>query len=221
MRKDKAHAIAMRRNGMSYKAIKNTLKIPKSTLSGWFADEQWSEEIKERLIQENTKKSTLRIEKLNHIRGKKLFLIYEKARQEALEELEVLKYNPLFIAGVMLYWGEGSKTIKGQVRLANTDPEMIKVFSIFLQEVCGVHREDVKASLTLYPDLNEDACRAHWSSKTGIALNQFKTASVIQGRHKTKRHRWGVCTVYVSSTYFRVKMLEWLKLFPKKLIDGQ
>lgn len=219
MRKDKEEARKLREEGESYKSIERTLKIPRSTLSEWFRDEQWSKNIKEKLKQKNAQENVSRIIKLNNARGEELARLYERAREEARNELAFLKFHPLFISGMMLFWGEGSKTIKSQVRVANTDPKLLRVFVLFLEEIAGIQKDDIRASLLLYPDLKETQCRAYWAEHIGISESNFLKASYIRGRHQTNRLRWGVCTVYVSSTYFRVKMLEWLTLLPNALLE--
>ena len=56
---------------------------------------------------------------LGGVRGKKLTKLYEQARGEAFRELAAYKKNLLFVAGLMLYFGEGDKTTKHQVRLSH------------------------------------------------------------------------------------------------------
>jgi hypothetical protein len=220
MRKDKENAIQMRRMGKSYGEIREVLKIPKSTLSEWFKDEAWSGEIAKRLGEEVVRQSTARIVELDRIRGEHLHGLYEEARNEAAGELERLKYNPLFIAGVMLYWGEGSKG-GSSVQFANSDPTMIRFYVSFLRYACGIPLERIKARLILYPDHEEKGTRAYWERFSGIPWEQFTKSTVIQGRHKMRRLTWGVCTVSVSSTYFKEKMGVWLKALPEQLMNRE
>lgn len=219
MRKDKEIAVQMRKNGKSYNEIYNALKIPKATLSGWFSEIGWSKEMRKKLASKVQIQHTVRLVELDKIRGQHLAKAYEEAGREAIEDLGVLKYNPLFIAGLMLYWGEGDKATKAQVRLANTDPELIKLFVFFLIKVCNIPKEKVGIHILTYPDIDDKANRQYWSEISGIAPEKFLKSVHIQGRHKTRRLGHGVCSVYVSSTYFKVKILEWLKLLPEELMN--
>lgn len=219
MRKDKELAIDLRRKGKSYKQIRDELRIPLSTLSDWFSKVDWSVDLKKKLSRALIAESTVRIVELDRIRGEHLARVYAEARNEAAKELETLKYNPLFIAGIMLYWGEGSKSPKDSIKLANTDPEMISLYVQFLLKACKIPVEKIKANVLIYPDLEERTCRAYWASKSGLPWGNFTKSVLIQGRHKIRRPNWGVCTVTVSSTYFKQKILEWIKLLPKELID--
>lgn len=202
-----------------YNEIHSALKIPKATLSDWFSKISWSEEMTKKLAAKVQIQHTVRLVELDKIRGQHLARAYEEARIEARDDLKLLKYNPLFIAGLMLYWGEGDKATKAQVRLANTDPELIKLFVFFLRKVCNIPTEKIGVHILTYPDIEDKSNRQYWSNISGIALENFLKSVHIQGRHKTKRLGHGVCSVYVSSTYFKVKMLEWLKLLPEELMN--
>lgn len=218
MRKDKENAVALRRSGKSYNTILKELKIPKSTLSGWFRDVDWSKELRTRLSKANQTESTKRIRELDKVRGVHLKRAYEEAREEAMHELDSLKYNPLFIAGLMLYWGEGDKLTKSLVSLTNADPKMVKLFIFFLTKICKLPESKIRLHLLLYPDLDDWLSKAYWMRETGMPKENFTKSTVIAGKHKTRRLSFGICIVNVSSTYFKVKMLEWLKSLPDELM---
>ncbi|MDP1690050.1 MAG: hypothetical protein Q8L52_02505 [bacterium] len=219
MRKDKEIAFNLRRNGKSYTEIRTALKIPLATLSDWFGEVDWSKQLKKKLSSEIQVQHTIRLIKLNKIRGQHLKHAYEEAREEAKKEFEGLKYNPLFIAGLMLYWGEGDKLTKFSTKIANTDPDLIRLYVFFLKNACRIPEEKIKAHVLIYPDLNEEDCRKYWARESNIHLKNFFKSTTIQGRHKTRRIKYGVCMVDISSTYFKVKILEWLKLLPKELMN--
>ena len=219
MRKDKEIAFNLRRSGKSYTEIRDALKIPVATLSDWFSKIGWSKNMAKKLAVQVQVQHTVRIVELDKIRGQHLARAYEEARTEARQDLEILKYNPLFIAGLMLYWGEGDKATKAQVRVANTDPELIEFFAFFLRNVCNIPVEKIGVHILTYTDIDDDVNRKYWSEISGIAPSKFLKSVHIKGRHKTRRLGHGVCSVYVSSTYFKVKMLEWLKLLPEELMN--
>jgi hypothetical protein len=219
MRKDKELAVEFRRQGRSYRQIRAELKIPLSTLSDWFRDIDWSKAIAKELAQAAQVSHTERIVRLDRIRGQHLERVYKEAREEAADELESLKYNPLFIAGMMLYWGEGTKSPKIGLKLSNTDPDMMRLYVSFLTEVCRIPVSKIKAQVLVYPDLEERTCRGYWSKKTGIPWINFTKSTLARGRQQTRRLNWGVCIVSVSSTYMKQKMLVWLDLLPHLLMD--
>lgn len=116
-------------------------------------------------------------------------------------------------------WGEGDKRTRGQVRLANTDPELIRLFVFFLKNACQVPSERIKASVLIYPDLDPEMCRTYWLTRSSIKTQNFHKCVVILGRHKTRKLSYGVCSIFVTSTYFKEKILEWLRLMPYELMS--
>lgn len=221
VRKDKILAIEMRRDGLSYEQMHEKLKVPLSTLSDWFGNLDWSGVIKAKLEESSRASSTTRIIQLNKTRGERLKQVYEEAKREACSEFKKLRYNPLFIAGMMLYWGEGDKRTSGLVRFVNTDPEMIRLFVFFLTHACQIPGERVRAYVTIYPDLDAGKCIAYWSQVSGMNMANFNKCVTIKGRHKTRRLSYGMCNIGISSTYFKVKILEWLKLLPTELMGRE
>jgi hypothetical protein len=219
MRKDKGKAIEMRRSGKSYAEIFALLKIPKSTLSDWFANSDWSYDLKQRLSKSAQVEHTIRLRELNKLRGANLKQAYDEARKEARKEFEEFKYNPLFIAGVMLYWGEGDKLTNYSTKISNTDPHLIRLYVFFLEKVCRIPKEKIRGHILIYPDLNEETCRLYWASRAHIDLSRFSKCTVIHGQQTTRHLAYGVCMIGISSTYFKVKMLEWIKLLPTELMN--
>lgn len=218
MRKDKHIAINMRKSGKSYAQIRASLNIPVSTLSNWFADVEWSKKLRDHLSASVQRDHTVRLVKLNKIRGNNLKRIYAEARDEARREFALLKYDPLFVSGVMLYWGEGAKSPKQGVKFTNSDPRMIEFYIKFLTNSCRIPLEMIRAYVLIYPEIEEKTARAYWSKMIGLPWENFTKCVRIEGRHATRRLGWGVCTVTISSTYFKQKMLEWISVLPQELL---
>ena len=221
MRKDKEKALKLRKEGKSYREIKNALSVPVSTLSDWLSPFDWSKNIVRALSDESAKNGGIHLKKLNAIRGGHLENAYKQAEIEAKGEFERLKYHPLFIAGMMLYWGEGDKVSKNFVRITNTDPAIIKIFANFLFDICQIDKKRVACSLLLYPDLVDDVCKKYWIENSGLYGLHFHKSQVIEGKHKTNRLRYGVCTLTISSTYFKKKITTWTRLFSEELLSSE
>lgn len=218
MRDDRKKAIKLRRLGKSYSEIRHRLGIPMPTLSDWFSRYPWSKTIKQTLNNQNQQRSKVRIIRLNKVRGVHLARLYEEARREAKSEFEILKYDPLFIAGVVVYWGEGDKVSKNGFRITNSDSRMILVFKKFLQTICGAESSRIRVSLLLYPDINDSICRSYWEKEIGLSNSNFTKSTVIQRRHQNRRLKYGVCTLNFSSRYLKEKMLIWIKLLSGALV---
>ncbi len=218
MNKNREKAIELRRSGKSYKTIHREIGIPLSTLSDWFRNEEWSIEIRDRLGKEQSLSFPKKLQAVIKANKERWAKLHQNYRNQAKKEFSLLKDTPLFVAGLMLYWGEGDKGLKGsQVKLANTDPAMIRIFYTFLKDVIAVPTEKIFIWLLLYPDLLDTVQKNFWSKATGIPISQFKNSIYIQGRHPTKRLSYGVCNIYVSSREFKEKIMTWLDLSQKML----
>jgi AcrR family transcriptional regulator len=218
MRNDRHLAIKLRKKGVSYNKISKELGIPKSTMSYWFRDKSWSQKIKKELTEKAQRLAKKQMRAMARANKRRWRVWRKQHREKAKEEFPILKSNPLFITGLMLYWGEGdSKLENGSVRLSNTDPEMIRIFSRFLQRVCRVLREKIRVYMILYPDLNEKICKKFWSKVSGIPESQFIKTQFIQGKHPTRRSANGICIVHVGSRGLKEKIFTWIKLYQREL----
>jgi len=103
----------------------------------------------------------------------------------------------------MLYWAEGTKH-RNCLKLANSDPDLLRFFVRFLKECFGVPTQDFTARVNCYTttDLSLDAVEQHWSTTLGIPHAAFSKATVnshptsSSGR-KPGKLPYGVCTVGV------------------------
>ena len=186
-------------------------------LSDWFKNEAWSSEIKSRLASKASTKNSYKLKLMHTARMKKLTDSYDDARREAKDEYKKFRTNPLFIAGLMIYWGEGDKRSKYRCGIANTEPLMIKVFIRFLREICKIEVEKITVWLLLYPDLKDDVCRNFWKEKITLGESNFRNSITIKGKSSVRRLSYGVCNVAFHNRYFKEKMLAWLQLASEDL----
>ncbi len=213
MRNDKHLAIQLRQKGKSYNYICKELNIPKSTVSGWLSDLKWSQEIKNNLTKKALYIAKKRLLLINKERTEKWRKWRQQFKEEAIAEFPKLKNNNLFVAGIMLYWAEGDNSEKSRVvRLTNTDPRMIKLFINFTQKICRVPKNEIKMTLILYPDLNDNTCKNYWSSFLDIPLEQFYKTQFIKGRHPTKRLVNGICMIKIGGSGLKEKIITWINL---------
>lgn len=218
MRKDKEKATEMRRNGRSYKEIHQNLGIPMATLSDWFKDLDWSNDLKRRLFQAKTWVNLNKVALMVAATKKKFALLHEQYQKEAIVEFTSLKNNSLFIAGLMLYWGEGDKNLSNStIKLANSDMEMIRFFYVFLVNGLGIPKEKVAFNLLLYPDLVDTVQKKTWSQTTGIPLSQFRKSVFIVGRHPTRRLSHGVGIIRVGGRKYKEKLMKWIELCMREI----
>lgn len=215
-KKEKIKAFELRKEGKSYGQISEILNVNKSTISYWFKNIDWSQDIKKQLIDKSRALSSKRLLHLNALKKQKWANHYLMAEREALAEFDLIKNDRLFITGIAIYWGEGDKFFEnGNVRVSNIDERLLYKFNEFLVNICNVDRSRIKAGILLYPDLDPLTCLKFWSKSIKIAEENFFKSTVIMGRHKTRKVSNGVCSIQLSDKYLKKKILTWLDLFAK------
>ena len=138
-----------------------------------------------------------------------------------MEEFELLIYHRLFIAAMMIYWGEGDKLSKNRISIANTEPSMLRVFVYFLKNICQFNDNKIRAWMLAYPDMDIESSKKYWIINTGLSESNFRKTILIQGKPTKRKLSNGVCTIEIGSTYFKIKMLVWLRCFSKVLITDE
>ena len=213
MRNDKNVAIKLRKAGKSYQEISKMVDVPKSTLSNWFHGAIWSEKTKIHLSDIARNNASKRMTVISHRRRDKLQKIYIATSQIARKEFKLFSKDRLFVAGLMIYWGEGdSKLNNGAIRVSNSDPLMIKLFYKFVRRYLSEISSKAKIYLVLYPDLDDQICRKYWSKQTGLSLDRFIKSSIIKGKHPTKRLQYGIGTLTINSRQYKEKIITWVSL---------
>ncbi len=213
MRKDKAVAFALRKEGKSYRDIQKELGVSRSTLCDWFRNEEWSTHIKKSNSNKNIILSTERLRLLQEGRNRMLLDKYSKAELEAEKEFYINKKEPLFMAGLMIYAGEGDKRNKNNSRVSNSEFYIHKIFIMFTEKYLDIARDNIKVSLILYPDLDAGVCLDKWSSELNIAKSNFYKTQFIKGREKTKKLQYGIgISIIATTVVVKKKILKWLEL---------
>jgi len=185
-KKDKQKALTMRKKGMSYSQIKEKLGVNKSTLSGWLQDFPLSE----KRIRELRDNNPIRIEHYrNTMRAKKETRLKEVYKKVS-EDIGIISKRDLFIAGLFLYWGEGTKAQNNSVALTNTNPAMLKFFIKWLG-LCNVKKKDLKIKLHLYADMNVERSLDFWSKELKIPISQFRKSYIKKTQLKSITYKNG------------------------------
>jgi hypothetical protein len=166
---DKQKALQLRKKGWSYSQIQEKLGVGKSTLNTWLCDLPLPQERIRELRANSSKRierfrNTMRIKKESRLEG-----VYKKVSHD----IGVLSSRDLFLAGLFLYWGEGTKMQNSSVVLTNTNPAMLKVFIRWL-ELFNVKRTDLRIKLHLYSDMDVKKSTDFWSKELNIPATQFR-----------------------------------------------
>ena len=220
-RKTKDQAIVLRSSGKSYQEIANTTGVPKSTLSYWFGRHEWPKSVIEKNAELRMVARRSAIMKINQARTTLLSTKYSQARAEAEEYFLKNKADPLFIAGIMLYAGEGDKSMKSNlVRISNAEARLLRIFKLFIDKHCFVRSEKMHFWALVYPDNNIDECEKYWEKEVGVPRKQFYKSQRTEGRHKTKKLIYGVGNIIIGDKVLKVRILEWIRLASEKLCEN-
>ena len=208
----KEQALKLRRQGKSYKTIVKMIGVPKTTLAGWLKGYKWSDAIKQKLTRIQNENARHRMIAITDKVRKHRQVLYRNYRDQARLNFEKHFKDPIFVAGLMLYWGEGdNKLSNGQIRISNSDPMILRFFHKFLSAYLPKIYPKIKMSLVLYPDLKDLQSRRYWAEKVGIPLDRFMKSQYIQGRSTKRTLPYGTAQIYVCSTAHKHQLLEWIE----------
>ena len=214
--KDREKALSLRKAGKSYSQIKSELGVGKGTLSIWLRDYPLSRGRMRELRDFNEK----RIEKfrltMRRKRDDRLKTFYKQQKHAILP---LINKRSLYLAGILLYWGEGFKRAR-EAGITNTDPSIIKFFLYWLINFWKAPKEKVRIQLHLYSDMDIVKEKLFWSKTLNIPLKQFtqpyiKKASSVRTNHKG-RFGHGTCVARVSDTRLAEKIQMSIKVISDK-----
>src|SRR5258708_1239355 len=86
-----------------------------------------------------------------------------------------LRLNDDFLYGLGLgiYWGEGDKVRKGALRVANTDPQLIREYIKFLLEIRNLVPTKISYSIVCFNDSIPEEVVNYWSKQLGVSTEKF------------------------------------------------
>lgn len=179
----KEKAIALRKKGYSYGMILDEIDVSKSTLSSWFKDIPF---IPNKEFITRVKRGFF---KSGQIRHNQRVASIKKIKSLAKVELGKISERDLWMLGIGLYIGEGSKAYE-MIRVINSDPKVIKLAIKWFINICDLKIENVGITLHLYPDNDIKKCVQYWSKATNIPEQQFRKTQVDRRINKSiKKNR--------------------------------
>lgn len=184
--KKRIKARELRRKGISIKAIAKKLAVSKGSVSLWCRDIELTARQIARLDREQ-----LRGGYRGRLKGVKILKARHLAKVAILErkgfqEVGKMSLRDLFIAGVALYLGEGSKKGHSSVRFSNSDPDIIRLMMRWFRDICLIPEE----SFRIYISINAihksrlEEVKSYWSRETEIPINQFGKPIILNVKNK-------------------------------------
>jgi len=190
---EKNKAIKLRKAGYSYKHIAKEVSVSKSTLSYWLSNIPYkpNSETIERIGRARAKSGEVKSrQKLDSI---------TRAKHEAKKEIGYINKRDLFMLGLALYIGEGSKSY-GITRVINANPEVIRFMVVWFREMFNMGNEHFMIRLHVYPDNNIEECVEFWRKATRLSKSQFQKTQVDKRINKklSKRGKLPYGTAHLS-----------------------
>ncbi len=216
---EKQKAIKLRGQGNSIKEIAKILNVSKASVSVWVRKVPVSYDQRKKLIQ-NTKSPEV-VERRRSSRIKNEIAKRQIVIDEASKDFDSISIEDLKIIGIIFYWAEGGKTNRGLVRVANSDPNVIKIMMRFFREVCGVKEEKFRAHIHTHSHINISKCLEYWSEITSIPVHQFhktyaKPSTASKGKKDTLP--FGTLDVIICDTNLFLKIMGWISKIRKLTI---
>ncbi len=143
--KEKKKARQLRKRGWSINEITKVLPVSKGSVSRWVSDIALTSKQGKRLNKKQIKNQFPHhgVAQLKREEAK------EKRKEYQMEGRKLLKRsNRMFVAGIMLFWAEGTKS-RNSMTFSNSEPPMMAFFMKFLRKFFNVDEEKLKFSTIL------------------------------------------------------------------------
>lgn len=178
----KEKAIAYRKRGYSYSMISHKLGLAKSTLSDWLKE-----------VPYRPNKATIKRIKLGPMQSgiqahKKRIKNILEIKASAKKEIGKLTKRDLWMLGIGLYWGEGTK-LQEASEISNSDPAIVKMTIKWFQDICNVPTKNFNVAVHAYPDNNIKNTIKYWQRVTGISRTQFGKTQIDTRTNKSGKKR--------------------------------
>jgi hypothetical protein len=221
---EKLIAQKLRKRGLSYKEILQSVHVSKDTISRWCKDIPLTEQQKQRLISNKRfgqhKGSIIAAENKRIARDKKIIRIYKDSRKQ----LGKLSKKNKFFAGVALYAAEGDKT-DGKGGFANSDPKLIKFMMEWFRQYCDLPLSKFRGAIWLHEGLSERKAKKYWSDLTGIPETQFHKTFIAENKINSNKirkniHSYGIFSIRFSDSDKHRRIMGWISALFDDIISS-
>jgi hypothetical protein len=183
---DQARARALRLQGKTYDDIALELGVSKSSVSLWVRDLPRPRRSPEDL--------TRHMDMMRGVRNANLERTYARNRDRSRGEIDPFTDRDLLIAGVALYWAEGSKSkpwrATKRVIFTNSDPNMVRVYLAWLRLV-GVAPEDCGFRVSIHMSADVTEAERFWAELVGVPVEALYPPTLKRHTPKTNRQNTG------------------------------
>ena len=183
-------AVAMRKEGRSYREIQAEVGVAKSTLSLWLRDVPLTEEQQRALDLRTPEAATRRAKAIRASAAQRRSRVHCEARDQITE----LSESELFVAGVVAYWAEGAKNKPWRtgtgVSFLNSDPAMIRLFLDWLR-LLGVAPERLGFRVQIHESADVPGAERFWAQVVDVDTSRFHRTTLKRHNPVTVRRNVG------------------------------
>lgn len=185
----KQSARELRSRGMSYSEIQKVLPVPRSTLSLWLREIEFSELQKFRLKKKRLQAGLAAVEKRKKERRQEIFEI----RRLAAQDITQITKHELWLSGLLLYWScspmRNINEYREGVRFSNSNPDLVKFFLKWLIDIGGIEREDIVFDLFVSETdrRRENFIISSWVRITDFPMKFFSHVYYLKSKSGIKR----------------------------------
>jgi hypothetical protein len=199
---EREEARRLRRLGWSVREIERHLKVSRSSVSLWVRDVPLTDA---QIAELHRRSATSPGQLAGSAANAALALTRRRAYQSQGRSL-ASSAELLHVIGCMLYWAEGDKT-RGSVRLANSDPALLRVFCRFLRECCGAPIERLSITCNLFADHvgRQREIEDFWLTTLDLPRTCLRRSLVnVYSKYSQKKRRnklpYGTCKIVYHDT---------------------
>jgi hypothetical protein len=201
--RERAEARRLRLLGWSVREIERHLGVSRSSASLWVRDIQLTEEqVAELHRRSATSPGQLAGAAANAALGRARRIGYQR-QGRARARL----WDPLHLAGCMLYWAEGDKG-RQAVRVANSDPDLLRLFVRFLRHCYGAEDSRLSVTCNLFADHIERQREIEdfWLRTLELPRSCLRKSIVnVYSKYSQKKRKnklpYGTCKLVYSDTH--------------------
>lgn len=203
---------------LSYSEIRKQLGVPKSTLSYWLQEYPLTKEKILELRRKGWQKGEASREKYRLTMRKKREVIDNKVYQKHLTFFRGKMTDDIFyVAGLMLYWGEGDKRNKYRLGVANTDPHLLRFFITWAVKFLNACPKDFRFQLHLYENMAIPEEERFWRKNLSFPVSQFYKTQIRKVSKNTYSYkgslRHGTCSIFLMGGERKREVMMAMKAF--------
>lgn len=209
---ERERARFLRKKGQSINEIIRETGFSKASVSIWVRDIVLTNTQKKKISENGRRVESVEKRRINRLfnEEKKRKIIIDLAKKDFTN----ISKEQLKLIGIILYLGEGAKTKRGTVAVANSDPDVIKIMVRFFREILKVPENKLRGHIHTFAYADLEKTEKYWSEITGIPRSQFYKTYVKPSSaslQKRKTLPFGTFDLSVSDIKLFLTIMGWIE----------